>query len=157
MTTKTSHQDGNKADLPKSSLETASEAEINQAIADCVAGFMNASSHQERCRFLIGGDTLEPTLSLFYARPGIDPPQSFGKIHTKKQGAFSGVPMYAVFATQADRNIGSFLNLLPTQSGMAIDGESSVGFGNLSWGGGRIQALHPDPHEGLPRNNPLRC
>ena len=93
---------------------------------------MNASSHQERCRFLIGGDTLEPTLSLFYARPGIDPPQSFGKIHTKKQGALSGVPMYAVFATQTDRNIGSFLNLLPTQSGMAIDWESSVGFGNLS-------------------------
>lgn len=126
-------QGNNKPEPPKSFLEKSTTAEIDQAITACVKGFMNASSHQERCRFLIGGDTLEPSLALLYSRPDTDPPQSFGNIHTKQQGAFQGVPMYAVFATEAHRNSGVFLNLLPTQSGMAIDWESSVGYGDLSW------------------------
>ncbi len=118
---------------PESFIEKATPTEIQQAIEKCLSGFMNARSNAERCRFIIGGSHFQDSLDEYYNRPGIHPPQNFGRILENNTAAFGGVTMHAVLALEAEESSGWVFNLLPTQTEMKIDWASSVGYGEQSW------------------------
>ncbi len=118
---------------PPSFVEKASPIEIERAIEDCVSGFMNATTNEERCRFLMGGDSLLASLDEYYGRPTEFPPKDYGKIYQSNQAAFGGVPIHSIFALEKEGTSGWVFNILPTQSEMKIDWGSSVGYGDRSW------------------------
>jgi len=114
-------------------IETATPSQIETAVRQSVMGFMNAQNHSERAQHLIGGKTKISQLHNFYQRPENTPPKGFSKIQKNEISAFQGIPMHSVFALEADQKSGWFLNLLPTQTGMKIDWESSVAYSDISW------------------------
>lgn len=114
-------------------IENASPADLNQAIESVIRGFMTAPTNEERCRYVRGGLSHLEQMEEFYARPGIEPSSSFHQIFQTEPASFQGVPIYAVLATAREGEPALLFQIVPSQGGVTIDWEVSVGYGEMPW------------------------
>lgn len=114
-------------------IENTSSEQLNQAIEKTVRGFMTATTHEERCRFVRDGLSHLPQMENFYARPGMEASTSFHQIIRTEPASFQGLPVYAVLATAKEGDPALLFHLVPKYGGVCIDWEVSVAYGAMSW------------------------
>lgn len=114
-------------------IETASPEEIEVEAERVISGFMSAKTHRERSVFLVGGIGRLLQLEEFYSRAGATPPSGYGGKCKIEPLALEGKSLYAGAAK--DPRVGKFWTYLlqPTPTGLLIDWEASVGFGEMMW------------------------
>ncbi|MDA0768225.1 MAG: hypothetical protein O3A87_11905 [Verrucomicrobia bacterium] len=114
-------------------IRDSSAEAIALSVETAVRGFMEATTDEERCRWVGGGESLREEMAEFYAREGVEAPRGFGGIESSKPLPFAGIPVEVVVAKEREGDGMEAFNLFPGSDRMLIDWESSVGYGEMGW------------------------
>ncbi len=114
-------------------MRDSSAEVIARSVESAVRGFMDATTDEERCRWVGGGESLREEMAEFYARKGVEAPRGFGGIESSKPLPFAGIPVEVVVAKEREGDGAEAFNLFPGSDRMLIDWESSVGYGEMGW------------------------
>lgn len=116
-------------------LERASQDEIKKATLDAVRGFMNATTNEERCRYLLGGESMVRTLDEFYSREDAAYLSSgFGKIQSSESAVFDGeIVIIALAVESSGKRAWAYSLFAGEENDMKIDWMTSVSYGEMNW------------------------
>lgn len=112
-------------------LNSASDKEVLKSCTFAVKGFMDASTPEERCQHILGGEARLSQLREFEARPKTRQPLGFGEVAKKIPNSIAGIPYWSIFASDQKDQLFEYI-LIPTAEGMKIDWSCSHLYGDLT-------------------------
>lgn len=117
----------------KTFMEKASAEEVEVAVRDAIQTYMSAKTHAERCEVILGGQAKLPLLEEYDERSDTVFPEGFGGKLKTEPYAVGGEPALAALADDLDpRKLWLFI-VRSTATGMEIDWEASVAYGEKPW------------------------
>lgn len=113
--------------------ESASVEEIEAEAERVVEAFMMSSDDRARCAHILGGKDRLHQLQGYYRREGHAPPSGYGGKIKVEPYALEGEALFAAVASDPDSKKFWIFHLRSTETGLLIDWEASVAYGDLSW------------------------
>ncbi|MGJ8697634.1 MAG: hypothetical protein ACSHYF_15055 [Verrucomicrobiaceae bacterium] len=126
-------------------MEKLSPEEMSASVRLAVEGFLNAETLEERCQFIHGGERHLEMMEKFYA--GAEERQERGRfveVSFERMESVEGVPFIYLNALD-DQGETHVFNLMSSGERMLIDWESSVCYGEMTWG----EFQEKKPEEGV--------
>lgn len=120
--------------LTEAFMERTAPEEFSKAVETTLKGFMNASTHKERCQFILNGEGKISKLEEFYAREqAAFLPKGFGRVEVSIPAAFDGRSMVLALAVEKSGKRAWNYSLFPEGDSMKINWETSVSYGEMNW------------------------
>ncbi len=116
-------------------LENTSEIEIRKSITEAIRGCIEAKTHEERCPYIVGGQSVLNKMVKFYEKYPDEIPEEFIKITNFSTQSINGILLYVArveMVVNSETKTSNFY-AFASKDRMLIEWEASFGYQDLNW------------------------